>query len=117
MDTAPVSQGIAGCFAGGIGNTGSVCGAVIGGVMAIGLKRGRAKTMEGMMGNLKVAQEFRHLFEAQVGSVTCGEMTGADLSTEAGVQAFMDSDTPHSVCFPAVGLAYELVVDLLAEAP
>jgi C_GCAxxG_C_C family probable redox protein len=33
-------------FAGGLGNTGAVCGAVVGAVMAIGLKRGRADTME-----------------------------------------------------------------------
>ena len=33
-------------FAGGIGNTGAVCGAVAGAVMAIGLNRERGKTME-----------------------------------------------------------------------
>ena len=52
---------IASPFAGGIGNTGSVCGAVIGAEMAIGLKQKRAKTMEGMFRNLAVAREFRNL--------------------------------------------------------
>ena len=40
---------IANGFAGGIGNTGSVCGAVIGAVMAIGLKLERGDTMEEML--------------------------------------------------------------------
>ena len=50
---------IAGGFAGGIGNTGAVCGAVIGAVMAIGLKRGRADTMEEGLRELAVVREFR----------------------------------------------------------
>ncbi|MBC8412283.1 MAG: C_GCAxxG_C_C family protein [Nitrospira sp.] len=36
----------------GLGNTGAVCGAVIGAVMAIGLKRGRADSMEKMLSSL-----------------------------------------------------------------
>ena len=53
-------------FAGGLGNTGSVCGAVIGAVMAIGLKQGRAKTMEEALRALAVPREFRHRFEAEM---------------------------------------------------
>ena len=106
---------IASAFAGGIGNTGSVCGAVIGAVMAIGLKLGRADTMEEVLRNLAVAREFRGRFEAEMKSINCRELTGADLSTEEGIKQFMSSDTPQSVCFPAVGAAYRLVVDLLKE--
>jgi hypothetical protein len=38
-----------------------------------------------------------------------------DLSTEKGLEQFMNSDTPQTVCFPAVGAAYRLVVELLKE--
>jgi C_GCAxxG_C_C family probable redox protein len=106
---------IAIAFAGGIGNTGSVCGAVVGAVMAIGLKLGRADTMEGYLHNLSVAGEFRRRFEAEMKSINCREMTGIDLSTKEGVEQFMDSDTPQTICFPAVGTAYRLVLDLLKE--
>ena len=102
---------IASAFAGGIGNTGAVCGAV----MAIGLKQGRADTMEEMLGNLAVAREFRRRFEAEMGDIRCRELTGLDLSTEEGLKQLMSSDTPQKVCFPAVGAAYRLVVDLLQE--
>jgi C_GCAxxG_C_C family probable redox protein len=104
-------------FAGGIGNTGSVCGAVAGAVMAISLKRKRAETMEGGLRELAVSQEFCRRFEAETGTISCRDLTGADLSTKEGIERYMSSDTPVTVCFPAVGLAYRLVVDLLKETP
>jgi C_GCAxxG_C_C family probable redox protein len=106
---------IASGFAGGIGTTGSVCGAVIGAVMAISLKQGRADSTEGKFQNLAVSREFRRRFEAEMGTIECRELTGADFSTEEGVQQYMNSDIPQKVCFPAVGTAYKLVVDLLKE--
>ncbi len=104
---------IASGFAGGMGNTGSVCGAVIGAVMAISLKQGRADSMEGALRNLAVPQEFRRRFETEMGTIECRELTGVDFSTEEGVQQFMNSDIPLKACFPAVGTAYRLAVELL----
>ncbi len=106
---------IAACFGGGIGNTGAVCGAVAGAVMAIGLKKERGDTMEDWLRISAVAQEFRRRFEAEMETITCRELTGADLSTKEGLEQYMSSDTPQTVCFPAVGVAYRLVVDLLKE--
>ena len=106
---------IASCFGGGIGNTGSVCGAVIGAVMAIGLIKERGDTMEDWFRIAAVAQEFRRSFEAEMGSINCRELTGADLSTEEGLKQYMSSDIPMTVCFPVVGTAYRLVMDMLEE--
>ncbi len=102
-------------FAGGIGNTGQVCGAVAGAVMAIGLKQKRGETMEESLHALAVVQEFRRRFEKEVGTVSCHELTGVDLTTPEGIEQFMGSDIPQTVCFPAVGAAYRLVVELLKE--
>ena len=102
-------------FAGGLGNTGAVCGAVVGAVMAIGLKRGRADTMEEGLRELAVAREFRRRFEAEMETISCRELTGVDLTTEEGLKQLMSSVMPEKVCFPAVGAAYRLVVDLLQE--
>jgi C_GCAxxG_C_C family probable redox protein len=104
-------------FAGGIGNTGSICGAVAGAVMAIGLKKGAAETMEEGMRNLAVVQEFRRRFEAEMETINCRELTGMDLSTEQGVEQFMGSDIPMTVCFPAVSVAYRLAMEVLKENP
>ena len=112
----PAIPKIAYGFAGGIGNTGSVCGAVVGAVMAIGLKLGRGETMEGMLRNLAVAQEFRERFEAEMGNIGCRELTGLDLTNQEDLAGLMDSEIPKKVCFPAVGAAYRLAVELLRES-
>lgn len=108
---------IASFFGGGMGNTGAVCGAVSGAMMALGLKVEMPRTMEGMFGAVAVAQEFRRRFEAEMGTIVCRELTGADLSTAEGIQRYMSSDTPMRVCFPAVALSFRLVMDLLKETP
>ena len=115
METDLVSRGVASGFAGGIGNSGAVCGAVAGAVMAIGLKLGRAETMEEWIPKLAVAGELRRRFEEEAGTIRCGELTGADLSTEEGIAEYMASDIPMMVCFPAVDLAYRLTMELLQD--
>ncbi len=106
---------IAYAFAGGIGNTGSVCGAVVGAVMAIGLIKDRGESMEGMMGVIGLAEEFRKRFEAEMDTISCRELTGIDLTQEEARNELMNSDIPQTVCFPAVAAAHRLVVDLLKE--
>lgn len=107
---------IAYLFAGGIGNTGAVCGAVAGATMAIGLIKERGETMEEMFSVLGLAAELRKRFEAEKETINCRELTGADLTTPEGIEQYMKSDVPQTVCFPAVATAYRLVVDLLKEA-
>jgi C_GCAxxG_C_C family probable redox protein len=108
---------IASCFGGGIGNTGAVCGAVAGAVMAIGLKKGRGETREDSLRIAALAGEFRRRFEAEMGTINCRELTGADLTTGEGIEAYMRSDVPQTVCFPAVGVAFRQVMNLLQETP
>jgi len=107
---------IAYAFAGGIGNTGAVCGAVAGAVMAIGLIKDRGKTFEEMMSVLDTAAEFRRRFESEMETISCRELTGLDLTETVDMKQLMDSDVPQTVCFPAVAAAHRLVVDLLKEA-
>jgi C_GCAxxG_C_C family probable redox protein len=102
-------------FAGGIGNTGAVCGAVAGAVMAIGLVKERGETMEEALRTLGVVAEFRRRFEAEMKTINCRELTGVDLTTQEGIEQLVNSDIPQTVCFPAVATAYRLVVDLLKE--
>ena len=104
-------------FAGGVGNTGAVCGAVIGAVMAIGLERGPADTLEESLRELDVVREFRRRFEAEMGTISCRELTGADLTTEEGREKFMSSEAPQTACVSAVANAYQVVVDLLQDTP
>jgi C_GCAxxG_C_C family probable redox protein len=72
---------VATAFGGGIGRCGSVCGALTGGIMAIGIKYG---TNESSVDKRKKAYEFArelyHQFEREHGSVFCRELIGYDLS-------------------------------------
>jgi hypothetical protein len=83
--------------------------------MAIGLVKKRGNTREEWLRVAEIAREFRRRFEAEMGTISCRELTGIDLTTETGSEQLMNSDIPMTVCFPAVGLAYRLVLDLLAE--
>ena len=106
---------IAYAFAGGMGNTGSVCGAVAGAVMAIGLIKDRGETFEEMMDVIGLAAEFRKRFEAEMNTTSCRELTGIDLTQEESLEELVDSDILQKVCFPAVATAHRLIVDLLKE--
>jgi len=110
-----IIPGIAFGFAGGIGNSGAVCGAVVGAVMAISLKQGKGNSMEEAIAKLDVPQEFRRRFEAEMGEHTCRGLTGADLSTAESRMEYMNSDIAQKVCFPAVGTAYRIALELLRE--
>ena len=83
--------------------------------MAISLKMERGDTMEDWLQIAEVVQDFRRRFEAEMGTISCRELTGVDLTTEEGMNQAMISDLPQTVCFPAVGTAYQLVLDLLRE--
>jgi C_GCAxxG_C_C family probable redox protein len=104
---------IASGFGGGIGGTGAVCGALVGAVMAINLKCGRDTPSEDRFGTWPMIQEFRRRYEAEMGHITCRELTGLDLSTEEGQKQFWSSDVPIRVCLRSGGTAYQLVMELL----
>ncbi len=111
-----VVPGIATAFGGGIGGTGSVCGALAGAVMAVGLKLGRQDPKERDAKAYALTQELRRRFETATGSVDCRKLTGMDLTTKEGAKQFYSSEVPRTVCVPAVGVAYKNVVELL-QAP
>ncbi len=110
-------------FAGGM-YLGSVCGAVTGGIMAIGLKHGGT----GMQAGLRTAaltRQFTDKFKAQHASVNCPDLTGFDLSkidiTKPEVMAAMYKDAQAKKAFAAcagyVNDAAKIVVELLGDAP
>ena len=104
---------IATAFGGGIAGRGAVCGAVTGSVMAIGLRHGREEPSQPRDDAYALAQEFCQRFQEEMGHLCCHELTGMDLSTPEGVQAFYSSDVPIRVCLPAGGTAFRLVMELL----
>ena len=113
---SPVVPRVATPFGGGVGGMGSVCGAVVGAVIAIGLKRGREEPEQPRVQAYAPAQQFYRRFQQEMGSVICRELTGIDLSTPEGLKQLYSSDVPRRVCLPAVSAGYRLALALLRPA-
>jgi len=113
---SPAVPRIATPFGGGIAGMGSVCGAVVGAVMAIGLKRGREEPEQPRGQAYGPAQQFYRRFQQEMGSTTCRELTGIDLSTPEGLKQLYSSDVPQRVCLPAVAAGYRLALAVLRES-
>jgi len=95
---------------------GSVCGAVTGGLMAIGIKCGTDepfdKSTEKSMRGYNLAKTFYRQFEKQNGSVMCRELTGLDLSDPAQFKKGWDEHVYEKKCTLLVKSAVEILSTL-----
>ncbi len=112
------------CGFGGGMFLGSVCGAVSGGIMAIGLKRGGV----GMQANLQAAalvRAFADRFKAKHRSINCPDLIGVDLgkvdlTNQAALAEFYKSAQEKKAfagCAGYVTDATAIVTDLLNDQP
>lgn len=75
----------------GVARTKGMCGAVSGAIMALGLIFGRDNADVTVDATYIKIREFLDAFEKQYGSLNCFDITGCDLSTEAGRLIFKES--------------------------
>lgn len=99
-------------FGAGMGGRGSVCGAISGGIMALGLKFG------GDAGKQKISRywfafELLERFEKEFGHVMCRELTGCDLTTEIGRKKYTDENLWETKCRQYIGSATAIVFDMI----
>lgn len=72
---------IATALGAGIGRCGSLCGALTGGVMAIGIKYGSGEpSLEKRLKAYELGSCFYRLFERENGNILCIKLVGYDLS-------------------------------------
>jgi len=104
-------------FGGGIGRKGSVCGALSGSVMALGLKYGRdtKKEKERAENCAHKASECYTRFEKKLGSVLCYDLIEFDLSTPEGHKQFMESGLRETNCTKYIEAAMKILLDLTRE--
>jgi C_GCAxxG_C_C family probable redox protein len=100
-------------FGGGIGRRGSVCGALTGGITAIGLKYGTNKPIssEREQGYL-LSLKFYNQFEEKCGGVMCCDLIGYDLTDEEEVKRARESDVFMEKCTHFIQNAVEILTDL-----
>ncbi len=102
-------------FGGGMGRDGDVCGAVVGGVMALGLRLGRDDDDERADERCyEAVRELRRRFRLACGALDCRELTGIDLNCEKGRQEAEDTGVFATVCRGCVRTAAEIVAELTA---
>ncbi len=85
---SPLVPKIATGFCSGVSRTNGMCGAVSGGIMALGLVLGRESSNVTVDDAYSKVQEFLNSFELQYGARNCIELTGCDLSTGEGRERF-----------------------------
>ncbi|MEM3459305.1 MAG: C-GCAxxG-C-C family protein [Candidatus Bathyarchaeia archaeon] len=104
-------------FGGGIGRCGSVCGALAGGVMAIGAKYGTNEpSPEKRLKTYELANEFYKKFEKQHGSVLCRELIGYNLSNPKELKKAQQSKVFEKKCVNFVRTVVETLIELDAHA-
>ncbi len=92
-DNNPVSMASS-AFVGGLALTGNNCGAVIGGLMVLGLVFGRKDVNEGMEGLLAGIRPMRKLmryFQETYQGPDCREITGTDLANPEKATAYFEA--------------------------
>ena len=104
---------IATAFGGGIGRCGSVCGALTGGVMALGIKYGTNEpSLEKRLKAYELAHKFYKRFEKQHGSVLCRELIGYDLSNPKELEEARKAKVLEEKCVNFVRKAVETLLEL-----
>lgn len=78
-------------FCAGIARTSGICGAVSGGIMAIGMLFGRNAKEQTVDDCYRLIRSFLQAFEARFGSTTCKTLTGCQLDTPEGMRFFLDN--------------------------
>lgn len=104
---------IATAFGGGIGRRGSVCGALTGAIMAIGLKHGTDKTvLKEKEKAYEIALKFYDRFVEGCGSPFCRELIGYDLTNPEDLEKMRKSSVREQQCCNFVKSAVEILIDL-----
>lgn len=111
----PMIPRIATGFCGGVSRTSGMCGALAGGIMALGLLTGRSTPQETRDLCYALSHRLVGRFREQFGSTQCTEILGCDISTAAGMRSFREGGLDKKTCAPLTREAGRLVEEVLAE--
>lgn len=98
----PLIPRIATPFRGGLCATQQVCGAVTGGLMAIGVRLGRDSGADNAQACVDKGREFMNMVKSRYGSLSCRDMTGLDFSDAEQHKQFQGT-VRNEFCVPLVG--------------
>jgi C_GCAxxG_C_C family probable redox protein len=107
---SPLIPRIATPFRGGLCGTQQVCGAVTGGLMAIGIQMGRDDGAQNSQACVDMGKAFMKAIQGQYGSLACREMTGLDF-TDAEQHKQFQAKTRGEICVPLVAVCCRWLAD------
>jgi C_GCAxxG_C_C family probable redox protein len=100
-------------FGGGIGRCGSLCGALTGAILAIGLKHGtNSLLLEEKEKSYELAREFYGQFVKACGSPFCRELIGYDLADPEQHEMVRRLNLRDEKCSHFVRKAVEILIGL-----
>ncbi len=103
---------VAAGFGAGMGRQGSVCGAVAGAVMALGLKYGRLHPKQGRHPTYHRVQALCRRFEEKYGSIYCRDLLGHDLASTKALSRAMKAGVFATKCPEFIAAAVKLYFEL-----
>lgn len=113
----PITVRLMSGFGGGIGGSGSICGAIVGGVGGLSLSYGRGSVDERESRKLfPLCTELYRRFQGEIEtSRFCREITGIDFADPEQAKAFSSSPEKRARCARLVGETANLVCEMLAR--
>ena len=102
-------------FGAGMGRKEIVCGAVSGGIMALGMKYGRGENKDGALTErtYRKTRELMDKFVEKYGTVICRELLGGcELTTPEGQREFREKDLKNKVCKDCVRAVVEIIENI-----
>ncbi len=104
------AKAIAEAFGGGMAR-GATCGAVTGAYLVLGLEYGRGEEDSRVLTKSKV-REFNTRFIERMGSLTCEDLLGGNISTEEGLREVRQNNRMDKICPKAIKTAIEILEEM-----
>lgn len=101
---------------GGVARMGETCGALIGAILALGLKVGRVEPDDEAkkVACYRLGQETARRFASKMGSTQCKDLIGFVLGSEGGPQRYAAGGYKDGVCRNAVEAAVKAAVEAVS---
>ena len=100
-------------FCGGMSRTAGLCGALVGGIMALGVLYGRNSSADSPKKIYALTERLVRDFEKQFGSRNCSDLLGCDISTREGEAIFEAKKLGKTLCRDMTVKTTELVMQVI----
>jgi len=107
---------VSSAFGGGIAGMGETCGAVIGALMALGLKYGSSEPSKKHEDQEihRYAEAFLSRIKSKNGTITCREILGVNVAIPEEFKMAKEKGLFEKKCPPIVKLSIEIAADLIS---